>query len=127
MIRFLRDALVRARALRAWFLALGYNEREMRGIKLLREWLTPEQLHQFDKHRYFDVIGCHSRKRYRIHHGTERNICELDRHGHPRGFFCVVPNERLVPGDVMLAQKIGLEADELGTLAVARSVSTIPS
>jgi hypothetical protein len=126
MIRFLRDALVRARALRAWFLALGYNEREMRGIKLLREWLTPEQLHQFDKHRYFDVIGCHSLKRYRIHHGTERNICELDRNGHPRAFFCVVPNERLVPGDVMLAQKIGLEADELATLAVARSVSPIP-
>ena len=95
----------------------------MRGIKLLREWLTPEQLVQFDQHRYFDVIGCHSRKRYRIHHGTERNICELDRHGHPRAALCLVPNEQLVPGDVMLAQKIGLETDERGALAVARSFS----
>ena len=30
-------------------------------------------------------------------------------------------NAELVPGDVMLAQKIALETDELGALAIARN------
>ena len=90
---------------------------------MLREWLTPEQLVQFDQHRYFDVIGCHTKKRYRIRHGTERNIWELDRYGHPRVVLCFVPNEQLVPGDVMLAQKIALETDERSALAAANCFS----
>ena len=119
----IRSFLSRVRAIRAWFLESG-TEREMRGIKLLREWLTPEQLVQFDQHRYFDVIGCHSKRRYRIQHG--RSVLELDRYGHPRAALCFVPNEQLVPGDVMLAQKIGLETDERGALAVANSFSPNP-
>ena len=43
------------------------NTTELRGLKLLREWLSQEQLAQYDAHRYFEVIGCHSGKRYRIH------------------------------------------------------------
>jgi hypothetical protein len=30
---------------------------EVRGLKLLREWLSPEQLAQFNLEGYFDVIG----------------------------------------------------------------------
>lgn len=122
MIRhFLRQLLRRALGMREWFREMGCSEREMRGIRLLREWLSPEQLVQFNQHRYFDVIGCHSGKRYRIRHGTERNIWELDRDGHPSAGWCFVPNEPLVPGDVMLAQKIGLETDEWRALAIAKS------
>ena len=121
MIRhFLRQIFLHVLGMRDWFCDLGCTERE-RGIKLLREWLSPEQLAQFDQHRYFDVIGCHSGKRYRIRHGTERNIWELDQYGHPGAGWCFVPKEPLVPGDVMLAQKIGLETDEWGALAVAKS------
>ena len=36
-----------------------------------------------------------------------------------------MPNEPLVPGDVMLAQKIGLETDEWAALAVAKSFSSL--
>jgi hypothetical protein len=107
MIRhFLRQLLRRALGMREWFRELGCSEREMRGTRLLREWLSPKQLVQFNQHRYFDVIGCHSGKRYRIRHGTERNIWELDRDGHPR-----------------LAQKIGLETDERRALAIAKSLT----
>jgi hypothetical protein len=35
--------------------------------------------------------------------------------------LCFAPKEQLVPGDVMLAQKIALETDEWGALAVAKS------
>jgi hypothetical protein len=48
----------------------GYREREARGLKLLKEWLSPEQFAQYDAKNYFEVTGCHSGKRYRISHGT---------------------------------------------------------
>ena len=47
----------RARALRNWYLEAGYTQEEMRGINLLRQWLSPEQLAQYESHRYFDVIA----------------------------------------------------------------------
>jgi hypothetical protein len=92
----------------------------VRGIRLLREWLTPQQLVQFNKYRYFDVIGSHTGRKYRIRYGQSLNICELDSYGQLKTGWCVVPNEKLVPGDVMLAQKIGLETDENAALAVPR-------
>ena len=105
-----------------WYCELGHeNDSEARGLRLLREWLSPEQLAQYDTHRYFDVIGCHSGKRYRIRHGTATNIHELDDAGDPTAGWCFVPRDYLVAGDVMLAQKIALETNERGALAVARN------
>jgi hypothetical protein len=119
--RFLAERAGGARALRDWFQELGgANESGARGLRLLREWLSPEQLAQYDANSYFDVIGCDSGKRYRILQGTSMNIHELDGAGHPRVGLCFVPNGHLVPGDVMLAQKIALEMDERGALAVAK-------
>jgi hypothetical protein len=107
-----------------WFCELGHgNDSEVRGRWLLRQWLTPAQLAQYDAHRYFDVTGCHSSKRYRIRHGTGTNIIELDDAGRPVLGWCFVPRDNLVAGDVMLAQKIALETNERGALAVARNFS----
>ena len=97
----------------------GYGEREARGLRLLKEWLTPEQIVQYDAKSYFEVTGCHSGKRYRISHGTSMNIRELDGAGRPRVGWCFVPKGHLVAGDIMLAQKIALETDERGALTVA--------
>jgi hypothetical protein len=94
---------------------------ELRGRKLLREWLSPEQLAQYDAHNYFEVTGCHTGKRYRIRHGMGMNVYELDGAGHPRAGWCFVPKDHLVAGDVMLAQKIALETDERGALGVANN------
>jgi hypothetical protein len=96
-----------------------FRDREARGIKLLREWLTPEQRAQFDANRYFDVIGCDSGKRYRIHYGSSTNVHEIDSEGRSINGWCFVPSAPLVAGDVMLAQKIALETNEFGALAVA--------
>jgi len=82
--------------------------------------LAPDQLCQFDKHEYFEVVGCQTGKRYRIRYGTATNIHELDDSGHPKAGWCFVPAGPLVPGDVMLAQKIALETDELNALKVAK-------
>jgi hypothetical protein len=92
--------------------------REARGITLLREWLSPEQRAQFDASKCFDVVGCDSRKRYRIRHGTGTNVHEIDDAGRPVMGWCFVPSGHLVAGDVMLAQKIALETDERAALAV---------
>jgi hypothetical protein len=97
------------------------NESEARGLKLLKEWLSQEQLAQYEKYKYFDVTGSHSGKRYRIRHGTGTNVYELDGAGRPRAGWCFVPKDYLVVGDVMLAQKIALETDERGALAIANN------
>jgi hypothetical protein len=94
---------------------------ELRGRELLREWLSPGQLAQYDSHNYFEVMGCHTGKRYRIRHGIGANICELDDDGLPKMGWCFVPKDNLVAGDVMLAQKIALETDERSALAVAQN------
>ena len=101
----------------------GLPNREVRGIRLLREWLSTEQLGLFDKQGYFEVTGGQTGRRYRIRYGTATNIHELDRYGHPTVGWCFVPIGPLVPGDVMLAQKIALETYELGALAVAKQFS----
>jgi hypothetical protein len=98
-----------------------FRDREARGIKLLREWLTPEQRAQFDAKRYFDVVGCDSGRRYRIHYGSATNVHEIDIEGRSINGRCFVPSGPLVPGDVMLAQKIALETNEFGALAVANT------
>jgi hypothetical protein len=100
-----------------------YREREARGLELLKEWLSSEQSAQYDAKGHFEVIGCHSRKRYRINHGNSMNIHELDGAGHPCVGWCYVPKGYLVAGDVMLAQKIALETDERGALTVANKFS----
>lgn len=107
-----------AKAFRVWF--WSENNAETHGLTLLREWLSPEQLAQYYAKGYFDVAGCYTGNRYRIHHGTAMNVHEIDHAGRPRIGWCFVPDTYLVAGDVMLAQKIALETDELGALVLAK-------
>jgi|SRR5215468_4877655 len=104
-----------------------YEERAARGIILLRAWLSPMQKAQFDHFSYFEVIGCDSGKSYRIQHGVSANVVELDCDGRPKMGWCFVPVGDLVPGDVMLAQKIALETNERSALSVARRFLVPPS
>jgi hypothetical protein len=90
-----------------------------RGLRLLRNWLTPQQRAQFDAERYFDVVGCDSGKLYRIHYGSVANVHEIETDGCTRVGWCFAPAGDLVAGDIMLAQKIALETNEAGTLAIA--------
>jgi hypothetical protein len=103
-----------------------YEVRAARGITLLREWLSPQQRTQFDNFRFFEVTGCDSGKSYRIQYGISANVFELDCDGRPHIGWCFIPVGNLVPGDVMLAQKIALETDERGALSVARQFCVPP-
>jgi hypothetical protein len=102
------------------------NGPEVRALRLLREWLSPEQRVQFDAKGYFEVTGSHTGRRYRIHYGTVSNVLELDDEMQPNTGWCFVPERALVAGDVMLAQKIALETDEAAVLAIANRVSMRP-
>jgi hypothetical protein len=83
---------------------------------LLREWLSPEQLAQYERHRCFEVVGSKTGKRYRIQEGRQQNVFELDP---PFRGWCFMPEGRLATGDVMLAQKIAIETDEDMAMKVA--------
>ena len=118
--RLLAEWARRVQALREWYRTIAAADTpDARATSLLREWLSPQQRAQFDAEGYFDVVGCDSGKRYRIHHGTSMNVHEMDDAGHSKTGWCFVPNRRLVAGDVMLAQKIALETCENSALAVA--------
>jgi hypothetical protein len=100
------------------------NTREARGLRLLRDWLSPDQREQFDKSGYFEVLGCVSRKRYRIYHVIfAPNVYEIDGVGRLKQGMCFLPAGPLVTGDIMLAQKIALETDEHRAIAVANRFS----
>ncbi|MEH2532928.1 hypothetical protein V1277_000688 [Bradyrhizobium sp. AZCC 1588] len=94
-------------------------ETEARALTLLKDWLSPKQRASYERFRYFDVVGSHTGTRYRIHHGTQTNIEEISGTGQHVCKWCFVPDGDLVAGDVMLAQKVALETNERGALAVA--------
>jgi hypothetical protein len=97
---------------------------EARGLTLLKQWLSDNQREQFEALGYFDVVGSSSGTRFRIRHGSALNVYELDESGNAKTGWCFLPIGGLVAGDVMLAQKIALETDEPGAMAVARKFLT---
>ena len=99
--------------------ALAENTSDARGLRLMRRWLSQDQRAEFDDKGTFEVVGCNSGKRYRIYRGAAQNVFEIDDAGQPKVCLCFMPSGELVAGDVMLAQKIALETNENGALAVA--------
>ena len=116
----------RSRALRRFYRTVCRKDTaEARATRLLRHWLSTEQRAQFDAMNFFDVVGCSTGKRYRIHYGRLANVQEIGEAGDSKMGLCFVPKGYLVAGDVMLAQKIALETDELAALAVARRFPSV--
>jgi hypothetical protein len=100
---------------------------ELKALALLKHWLSPAQLAQYNIHGHFEVTGCHSGKRYRIRQIPQMNVDELDESGARTVTWCFGPEGKLPIGDVMLAQKIALENDEQAALAVANRGNPHPT
>jgi hypothetical protein len=98
------------------------SEAHERGMRLLKENLTPVQLHQYSRYGYFEVVGGKTGKRYRIRHGRSMNIDQLDKNGRRVCGWCFFPEGNLVTGDVMLAQKVALELFEADALKIANKM-----
>ena len=95
------------------------EDAQSQAIQLLKQHLTPEQREQYEKRSYFYVSGGDSGRVYRIRHGVQMNVEQLDQGGKRVRMLCFMPEGGLAVGDVMLAQKIALETDEKGALALA--------
>lgn len=91
-----------------------YAARE-KSLALLKEWLSPSQLKEYEQTNSFEVVGCHTGKRYRILQSTVFNVSPLGTNQK----LCFVPENAESVGDIMLAQKIALETDEKRALVVA--------
>lgn len=101
---------------------LARRERAVESSReLLRACLCAEQLAEFDRAGWFIVSG--GRYDYRINHGRTANVEVMARDGRYLRRVCFYPVARggrdLPVFDVMLAQKLMLEADEAGALAIA--------
>ncbi len=94
-------------------------EAEARGLRLLRENLSPAQREQEERFGFFDVRGGDTGRRYRIKNGFQLNVELLDHKGRTTAVLCFMPAGNLVAGDVMLAQKLALELFESDTLKIA--------
>ena len=95
------------------------REAEARSIELLKAWLSPEQLSEYEATGMFHVTGNVTGTVYRLHNSRVYNVVPL-RDGAPfGGGYCVTPDGDPPIGDHLLAQKIWLETDETETLAVA--------
>jgi len=95
------------------------KEAELRGAHLLSDHLSREQRSEYERRGYFHVTGSDTGKRYRIHHGQQMNVEELDEHGRRVRVLCFMPEVHVPLGDVLLAQKVALEVFEADALKIA--------
>jgi hypothetical protein len=102
---------------------IAAREAHARGLRLLEENLSPAQRDQYKRCGYFDVVGGETGERYRIRHGFQRNVEQLDKKGRHVCRLCFMPEGKIVIGDVMLAQKLALELFESDTLKIANAFS----
>jgi hypothetical protein len=102
-----------------WGLSATSHEAHARGIQLLKENLSPAQHNQYIRYGCFDVAGGETGRHYRVKHGSQMNVEQLDKKGRLVRFLCFAPEGGLAIGDVMLAQKLALELFESDTLKVA--------
>ena len=93
-----------------------------KSIELLKSWLSPEQLEQYETNGSFDVRGSDG-GRYRIGPPSPFNIRVIEPEGHCGSAYCVVPKDISPAGDIQLAQKIALETDEEGTIRQANKAN----
>jgi hypothetical protein len=100
------------------------SDAEQKARALLRAWLSAEQAQQYNSQKHFEVIGSDTGTRYRIRHGHQINIDQLDSAGKKVCMWCVVPEGNLAASDCMLAQKIALETFETKALAIANQRSS---
>jgi hypothetical protein len=105
-----------------WFLDDRGSAAHQRGIRLLKENLSTEQLEQYERRAHFEVTGGKTGRRYRIRHGRSMNIDQLDKHGRRVCGWCFFPKGNLVAGDIMLAQKLAIELFEADALKTANKI-----
>ena len=96
-----------------WMGFWGSPEAEAKAMDLFLGSLTPYQRKQFAASGFFIVVGSHTGCHYKITTSRINNVSDAD------VTYCAGPAYLSLVGDVMLAQKLILEQDELSFLTVA--------
>ena len=134
----------RIREERMWFISPTVEQTRARdrAVELLKSWLSPYQLAEYNETGAFHVIGEKTLNKYRIESAdTAFNVHLLTEGGATRRKLCFVckpveeplaepysPMYRSVPAaDTMLAQKIMLEKDEAEALRIANFTQPAPT
>lgn len=91
----------------------GSPDAEAKARALLLGSLTSCQREQLEKDGFFIVVGSHTGRHYKITTSRINNVSDED------VTYCAGPARLNLAGDVMLAQKLILEQDELSFLTVA--------
>lgn len=95
-------------------------DREQKAEDLLCAWLTTAQRACLEKNGFFIVKGSATGALYRISKGVVFNVVLLhSATGLPAQKLCFAPVNIAYSGDIMLAQKIMLETDELQAKRIA--------
>jgi hypothetical protein len=97
----------------------GPTPAEEKAVALLQDNLTRAQRKQWKKSSWFDVIGSHTGRTYRIKPGRFQNVYLLDDEEKAVQGFCFSPQGLDLAGDIMLGQKIALENYENVVLEIA--------
>jgi hypothetical protein len=98
-----------------------------KAMDLLWSWLTPAQRRDFSARGHFYVTGSVTGKTYRINKAVAPfNVEELDAARMVKRRLCFIPRGTNFTGDVMLAQKVGLEKMETTVLEVANDYDNWP-
>ena len=102
------------------------SEASNTALALLKRWLSPEQRRELEKRGSFDVVGCHTGRRYRINPGKLNNVRILQDNVEVAA-LCFAPSDAgfLPEADIMLAQKIALKTNEKAALKVAHQSSPL--
>jgi hypothetical protein len=95
------------------------GEKQAMAIDLMLDWLTPAQQECLTKNKYFEAVGSDTKKIYRVYPGHIFNVHEMDKEEKASIRWCFQPRDAPYLGDMMLAQKLTIEADEATLLKVA--------
>jgi hypothetical protein len=95
------------------------SEKQATAIDLMLDWLTPTQQECLTKNKYFEAVGGDTKKIYRVYPGHIFNVHEMGKEEKVNIRWCFQPRDAPYLGDVMLAQKLTIEADEATLLKVA--------
>jgi hypothetical protein len=91
-----------------------------RAKRLLRSTLSPQQLKEFDRKGYFHVVV--KERRFRITGQWSHGIKEVDAKGRILRTLCAHPVERVPIADMMLTQKLWLEASPKEFIKIANVI-----
>ena len=112
-------ALIRELARQARRMSASAGDVQARAEMLLLTCLSPVQLSEYKRWRFFHATGSASGRTYRVLRRRTGSVQAINGFGRPTDAYCTILPESAPIEDQMLAQKLMLETNEPGFLELA--------